>query len=164
MELTAAESYFVSKEGLEFLSGNDASALGKTSGASEATFIAERPLDELRKLKSPQFNFKKLIRLCEEININYREGCYLGTAMLTRGLLDHVPPVFGKSSFAEVASNYGGKSFKGTMQHLQSGARNIADGHLHEPIREKETLPEPQQVDFRAGLDALVAEIVRISQ
>jgi hypothetical protein len=128
--------------------------------------IAESRLAELRTLSDPRFDFKKLIRLCEEINISFRAGCYLATAMLTRALLDHVAPIFGTKSFAEVANNYAGgsKSFKGTMQHLDTGARNIADGHLHGQIRKQETLPEAQQVDFRSGLDALLAEIVRIIQ
>jgi hypothetical protein len=127
--------------------------------------IAESRLAELRTLSDPRFDFKKLIRLCEEININFRAGCFLATAMLTRALLDHVPPIFGTKNFAEVANNYAGgsKSFKGTMQHLDTGLRNIADGHLHGQIRKQETLPEAQQVDFRGGLDALLAEIVRIT-
>jgi hypothetical protein len=130
------------------------------------TIIADSRIAELRALPPASFDLTKLIRLCEEINITFRAGCYLATAMLTRGLLDHVPPLFGMKSFAEVANNYagGGRSFKGTMQHLDSGARNIADGHLHAQIRTKETLPEAQQVDFRAGLDALLGEIVRITK
>jgi hypothetical protein len=128
--------------------------------------IAASRIAELRTLNDPRFDFRKLIRFCEEINISFRAGCYLATAMLTRALLDHVPPLFGTKSFAEIANNYAGgsKSFKGAMQHLDSGARNIADGHLHSQIRKNETLPEAQQVDFRAGLDALLAEIVRITQ
>lgn len=133
-------------------------------GASHLTIIAESRLQELRQLKSPYFDFKKLIRLCEEINKNYSDGCYYGTAMLTRGLLDHVPPIFGKTSFNEVANNYsgGGKSFKETMQHLENGARSVADAHLHMPIRNSETLPVPQQVNFYQALDVLLSEIVRI--
>jgi len=42
--------------------------------------------------RSPDFDFRKLVRLSEEINKAYSEGCYFATAMLTRGLLDHVPP------------------------------------------------------------------------
>jgi hypothetical protein len=61
--------------------------------------------------------------------------------MLTRGLLDHVPPLLGKKNFNEVASNYGGQSFKGTMQHLHNASRNVADGHLHQQIRRSQTLP-----------------------
>ena len=67
--------------------------------------------------------------------------------MLIRTVLDHVPPIFGKKNFDEVANNYGGKSFKGAMQHLQNAARNVADGHLHQQIRKSETLPTAQQVN-----------------
>ncbi len=102
--------------------------------AGEWMLIAESRLEELRALTSSDFDFRKLIRLCEELNIASREECYFATAMLTRGLLDHVPPIFSKKSFDEVASNYRGKSFKGTMQHLQNASRNVADGHLHQQI------------------------------
>src|SRR5258708_1806618 len=95
------------------------------AAASRLTVIADSRLDELRALSSAQFDFKKLIRLCEEINTAYSEGCYFATAMLTRGLLDHVPPIFGKVTFSEIANNYGGggKSFKETMHHLETTAR-----------------------------------------
>ena len=63
------------------------------AAASPLTVIADSRLAELRALSSTQFDFKKLIRLCEEINTAYSEGCYFATAMLTRGLLDHVPPI-----------------------------------------------------------------------
>ena len=55
--------------------------------------------------------------------------------------LDHIPPLFGFNSFNEVANNYGGKSFRGNMQHLQNSLRNIADNHLHSHIRKNEILP-----------------------
>ncbi len=70
------------------------------------TLVSEIRLAELQALRSAQFDFKKLICLCEEINMAYREGCYFATAMLTRGLLDHVPPVFG---------------FKGGLGNCQTG-------------------------------------------
>jgi hypothetical protein len=87
-------------------------------------------------------------------------------AMLTRGLLDHVPPLFGHLTFKEVANNYsgGGRSFKDSMQHLESGARKIADAHLHTAIRKSETLPAAQQVNFAPYLDVLLSEIVRINR
>ncbi len=128
------------------------------------TLIAESRLAELRGLTSPQFDFKKLIRLCEELNIASREDCHFATAMLTRGLLDHVPPVFGKTAFSEVANNYGGRSFKEAMQPLDGVARKVADWHLHGQIRKTETLPTAQQVSFSASLDMLLSEIVRVTQ
>jgi hypothetical protein len=132
------------------------------AAASRLTVMADSRLDELRGLKSPYFDFKKLIRLCEEINTAYSDGCYYATAMLTRGVLDHVPPIFGNTSFNEVANNYGGKSFKNTMHHLENAARSVADAHLHMPIRKSETLPVAQQVNFAPELDVLLSEIVRI--
>jgi hypothetical protein len=86
--------------------------------------------------------------------------------MLTRGLLDHAPPVFGFKTFSEVANNYagGGKSFKETMQHLENAARKVADVHLHMPIRKSETLPTAQQVNCGQQLDMLLSEIVRITK
>jgi hypothetical protein len=128
--------------------------------------IAESRLAELRTLASAQFDFKKLIRLCEEINTAYGQKCHFATAMLTRGLLDHVPPLFGQPSFKEVANNYGngGKSFKDAMHHLENAARKVADAHLHIPIRKSETLPVAQQVNFAPQLDVLLSEIVRITK
>jgi hypothetical protein len=128
------------------------------------TLISESRLAELRALTSPDFDFKKLIRLCEELNSAFQEECYFATAMLARALLDHVPPIFDKKNFDEVANNYGGKSFKGTMQHLQNASRNVADGHLHQQIRKSETLPTAQQVNCGQQLDALLEEIVRITK
>jgi hypothetical protein len=136
------------------------------TAASRLTIIAESRITELRALSSVKFDFKKLIRLCEEINMAYGEGCYFATAMLTRGLLDHVPPIFGKTNFNEVANNYsgGGRSFKETLLHLENAARKVADTHLHMPIRKNETLPVAQQVNFSPQLDLLLSEIVRVTE
>ena len=137
---------------------------GKPADAGGLPLIADDRLAELRKLSSPDFDFWKLIRLCEELNSSYHGGNYFATAMLTRGLLDHVPPLLGKPSFAEVANNYGGagKSFKEAMHHLENAARKIGDGHLHMAIRKRETLPTAQQVCFAPQIDVLLSEIVRI--
>lgn len=84
------------------------------AAASRLTIIADSRIMELGVVSSPDFDFRKLVRLCEEINKAYSEGCYFATAVLTRGLLDHIPPVFGFKTFSEVANNYagGGQSFK----------------------------------------------------
>ncbi len=126
-------------------------------------FVSETRIAQLRAVGTPTFDLRKLIRLCEEINVTYTEGALLATAMLTRAILDHVPPIFEMTTFSQVANNYAGaRSFKEAMDRLDKAARKIADGHLHEPIRAKETLPEPQQVNFAAEIDTLLAEIVRI--
>jgi hypothetical protein len=144
--------------------GLSSGQLRRVSIESSGTLIAESRLEELRGLMSADFDFTKLIRLCEELKIAAREECHFATAMLTRGLLDHVPPVFGKATFSEVANNYGGRSFKELMQPLDGIARKVADWYLHGQIRRRETLPAAQQVRFAASLDMLLSEIVRKMQ
>jgi hypothetical protein len=126
------------------------------------TFVAETRLAELRAIRSDAHDLGKLIRLCEELNVAYSEGCYLATIMLTRALQDHVPPIFGMHTFAELANNRGARSFKETMQRLESTARKIADAHLHQTMRRRETLPVAQQVNFSAEVDVLLAEIILV--
>ena len=137
----------------------------KNAAGAAWVMVAESRLAELQALRSPQFDFKKLVQLCVELNVASREECYLSVGMLTRALLDHVPPLFGVKAFDQLASYSGGsRSFKETMLHLDTAAKKIADGFLHTQIRKSETLPTPQQVNFGAQLDVLLAEIVRITQ
>lgn len=106
----------------------------------------------------------KLITLCNEINSGYNSGNYYSVLMLIRAILDHVPPIFDKSSFNEVANNYGAKSFKDVMKHLNDSSRKIADSYLHQQIRKAESLPTETQVNYSQDLDFLLDEIIRISK
>ena len=129
-------------------------------------FINSDRINEIRNLKSTDFDFSKLIRLCEEINNAYKQNNFLSVGMIGRTILHHVPPIFNLLSFDEVANNYGGskenKSFKKNMTHLNESLKNIADGFLHTQIRKKESLPNEIQVDFRQDLDCLLGEAFRI--
>ena len=127
-----------------------------------STFINQSRLNDLRTLQVTGYDLTRLVRLCEELNECWQVGAYHAVIMLTRTILDHVPPLFGFTNFAEVANNYKGtKSFKRSMKHLESAARNIADEHLHVQVRTVESLPNATQVDFSQSLDVLLAEIVR---
>jgi len=131
---------------------------------SAPPYIDTTRLAELRGITNKQWDMARLVRLCEELNVANEHGCLMSIAMLVRAILDHVPPIFGLKTFSEVANNFsGGKSFRGSMQHLDNALRNVADAYLHQQIRSRETLPSPNQVDFRAGLDVLLAEIVRVA-
>ncbi len=126
-------------------------------------YIDPQRLAELRQLTSPAYDVTKLIQLCEELNACIVAGHYLAVAMLTRAILDHVPPIFGLTKFSEVASNYpGSKSFKESMGILAGSMRKIADAHLHTQIRPSEVLPTRRQVDVGHDLDVLFGEIVRL--
>ena len=136
-------------------------ALGKKAN-EESAYVNTGRIEELRALSHQQFDLARLIRLCEELNVCFKHECYFAVAMLTRAVLDHVPPIFGFTSFSQIANNYAGaKSFKELMQHLENSSRKIADAHLHGHIRNKEILPNKTQVNFSNDVDVLLAEIVR---
>ncbi len=129
------------------------------------SFVSTVRLAELRSVPKTKWDFARLIRLCEEINVCHANSCFMATAMLIRSITDHIPPIFGVKTFAEVANNYAGaQSFRASMKHLDNSLRNIADAHLHVHIRRSETLPTEAQVPFQADLDVLLSEVVRVAK
>jgi hypothetical protein len=131
---------------------------------SERSFINIVRIEELKNLEVQNYDFKKLVRMLEEINDNYSFENYLSVSMLGRSIIDHIPPLFNFKTFNEVANNYGNASFKKNMSHLNVSMRSIADNYLHMPIRKNETLPNENQIDFSRELDFLLAEIIRINK
>ena len=125
-------------------------------------FVNQNRVKELKTIKSTDFDISKLIRFCEELNSAFSLENFLSTAMLVRAIADHIPPIFGKTSFTEVANNHGSKSFKESMKNLDNSSRKISDSHLHTQIRKKEVLPNSNQVDFSNDLDVLLGEIYRV--
>jgi hypothetical protein len=134
---------------------------------SSKPYVDPARVTALQALAGGKWDFARLVELCREINVAAANRCHMSTAMLLRTILNHVPPVLGFGTFAEVASNYGGpksqKSFKGTMQRLEGSLRNIADMHLHSPIKSHEDVPTAVQVDFAAELDVLLGEVIRVA-
>ncbi|MBN2107640.1 MAG: hypothetical protein JW832_09440 [Deltaproteobacteria bacterium] len=127
------------------------------------SYIAMSRLQELKSFDTKEFDITRMIRILEEINEANNSQSLMSIAMLCRTLIDHVPPIFNYKTFAEVTNNYKGtKSFKASMLHLQNSLRNVSDAYLHTCIRKKEVLPTFNQVDFRADIDVLLAEIIRI--
>lgn len=128
-------------------------------------YISLERIEQLQGLTSSNFDFKKLVRICEEINICYNLDCFYAVGNLLRSLIDHVAPVLGHNTFKEVANNYSGsKSFKEAIQHLENSMRKISDSYLHLPIRKSEVLPTTNQIDFMAPTDLLLAEIIRVTK
>lgn len=66
-------------------------------------FVDPERIEALRAKSSVSWDFGRLIALCEELNTCWRYGAHHAVAMLTRSLLDHVPPIFGQQNFAGVA-------------------------------------------------------------
>jgi hypothetical protein len=144
----------------------DAKAAGRKEIKLHATsraYVDPDRINELKALPSANYDLSKLIRLCEELNLCFAGECYLAMIMMTRAILDHVPPIFGVKTFVELSNNYAGsKSFKDAMQHLENSSRKIADHYLHSQIRKSESMPNVTQVDFSNDIDFLLAEIGRL--
>jgi len=145
---------------IEILNNKQQQPVGEVADDS---FVDESRISSLSDISNDDFDLSKLIRICEELNINFKEECYLSVAMLTRSLLDHVPPIFGANNFSEVVNNYSGsKSFKDSMNHLENSSRKISDQHLHCQIRKREDLPAKTQINFSQDIDVLLGEIIRL--
>jgi hypothetical protein len=127
-----------------------------------STYVNLGRIAELASVKNASFDLSKLIRLCEEINIAFSSNAFLSTIILTRAIIDHVPPIFGQGSFSQVVGGYGTKSFKESMGRLDGSSRKIADQYLHGQIRNREVLPNETQVDFSPDIDLLLAEVYRV--
>ncbi len=124
-------------------------------------YINKDRLTELIEINSTKFDLSKLVRICEELNNNWNHSNYFTVGLLLRTIINHVPPIFGSfKTFDEVVGNYGSQSFKKNMKHLNDSLRSIADGYTHLVIRNKEALPNEQQVDYRSNLDVLLSEII----
>lgn len=129
----------------------------------EGHYVSQNRIDEISQAQSSDFDLSKLIQLCKEANTAYRHGCFLSLAMIQRTIINHVPPIFGCNSFSEVVNNYnGGRSFKQLMERLENSLRKVADSHLHQMIKPRESLPELPQVDFKTEIDILLSEIISI--
>ena len=125
-------------------------------------YVDKKRFQELKKKKG-KLDFSRLIQMLSELDHAFSVGNYISVILLVRAILDHIPPVFGLNTFTEVANNYGTKSFKDSMSHLENSSRKIADSYLHTKIRNKESLPNKTQVNFSNDMDVLLAEIIRVN-
>lgn len=129
------------------------------TGSTEV-FVEPSVVDQLRQCPSKKFDLAKVIRFCEELNDSYSSGNYLASTLLIRALLNHVPPIFGHTTFQQVVSQ-SPRSVKELLKPLEEISRDVADLHTHSTIRHKESLPTKSQVEpFKASLEVLLHEIV----
>jgi hypothetical protein len=104
---------------------------------------------QLKSIQNSEYDLKRLISLCEELNIASQNYCYMTIAMIVRAIIDHVPPIFKVKNFSEVANNYkGSQSFKKAMGHLNNSLKNIANSHLHVQIRKKKSYQQKSKLIF----------------
>lgn len=134
----------------------------RAEDSDRTAYVDKNTLLRLNRIKSDDFDLGRLIAFCNELDDNYRLGNYHSCAMLLRALFDHIPPIFSKTSFIDVCSQYGGQSFKDIMKPLNDTAKKIGDNYLHDQISKKIVTVTKTQVSFQANLDMLLNEIIVI--
>jgi hypothetical protein len=125
-------------------------------------YVDKNTLLRLSRIENDDFDLSRLISFCNELNDNYSLGNYHSCAMLLRAIFDHIPPIFGKTNFADVCAQHGGKSFKDIMRPLNDTAKKIGDDYLHTQINKKVLAVTKTQVSFQASLDMLLNEVAAI--
>jgi hypothetical protein len=124
------------------------------------TFIDNEILEKICKIDNDNFDLSKLLKFLDELNFSYKAGNYLSSILLLRAIINHIPPIFGVNTFAQVVAQ-SGKSVKSILSRLEDDARPIADLHTHITIRRKESLPTKNQIEpYKSSLEILLQEII----
>lgn len=125
-------------------------------------YIDKKTLIRIVSIKNNDFDLSRLIELLKELDDNFSLENYYSCSMILRSVLDHIPPIFGKTNFTDVCSQYGSKSFKDIMTPLNETARKIGDNYLHTQVDKKVLKISKTQVGFQANIDVLLNEIANI--
>jgi hypothetical protein len=130
------------------------------NAASNAAFLNTEVLLRLKAVQGTRLDPCKLVKMCEELNDAYARGNYISSALLLRAIINHVPSVFGASTFSEVVSQ-SGRSIKAILARLNDDARPIADLHTHILMRQTEHLPTRNQLEpYKASFEVLIQEVL----
>jgi hypothetical protein len=130
------------------------------AAAGAQWLVSPKLIESLSKVTSGSFDTTKLREYCREINSSFYHGNFVACLLLMRTVLNHVPPIFGHTTFSQVAAN-SGRSLKDNWEHLDEGLRKLADLYAHQPIRSKEQYPTKGQVEpFRPQFELLIQEVL----
>ena len=104
------------------------------------------------------FSVSKLLDLIAELNDNCARASTYSSHALLRAILDHVPPILGYISFAEVANSYRwGQTDKKYIKRLLE-FKNQADDALHRRISAKPSLLDFADMPPSVYVDRLLQE------
>jgi hypothetical protein len=130
------------------------------TAATNAAFLSTDVLLKLKALGRQRLDPTKLIRMCEELNDAYARANYVSAVLLLRAIINHVPPVFGATTFSDVVAQ-SGRSVKAILARLNEDARPIADLHTHVVMRATEHLPTKNQIEpYKASFEVLIQEVL----
>jgi hypothetical protein len=128
--------------------------------STSSSFVDPQIIEQLRLVENSMFDLSKVIRFCEELNSSFNASNYLASTLLLRAIINHIPPIFGHTTFQQVVSQVS-KSRRELFKPLDQVARDVADLHTHDLIRHKEVLPSKNQLEpFKVNLEVLLQEVL----
>ncbi len=129
-----------------------------TASLEEAgSYIDERIFDLIKQAHGGRWDCTKLLVLLRELDDNYRAGNAYAAHALLRALLDHVPPLFGQSSFTQVVNNYPWGRTDGRYVKRLAAFRDQADDVMHRQITRTPCLLSMEDMPPRAAVNRLLA-------
>ncbi len=125
-------------------------------------YVKESLIEELIDLDGAGgFVTDKLVQQCKELNFNFRHAQPFSCHSLLRAIMDHVPPAFGVTGFAQVVSNVSWiKTDKDYLRKLQD-FRTQGDDVMHRPIGRQRSRIDMHDVPAPAALNALLEGLLR---
>lgn len=127
---------------------------------SNDLYVSKTIITSLLEIQNVNFDLKKLVQICNEINSNYQKGNYISVSLLIRALINYIPPIFESKSFQQVVAS-SSRSVKEILKQLDENLRDIADFHTHQIIRRREELPTRNQLEpYKGNLEILLHEIL----
>ena len=116
----------------------DSSSPTDNPSPTDGPYVNQQIIDDIRKKDgSSKFNVTKLLRLIEEMNINYEQRNSYAAHALLRAILDHIPPILGYPDFKAAANNYSWQRTDRRYVKKLLDFRDQGDDALHRQISER---------------------------
>lgn len=131
---------------------------------SKACFFSDERMVQLNRANDgSNFDLNYLFKLCNEVNLCFKNGSYIATVLLLRTILNYVPPIFGQGNFISVASQ-APKSIKRSFERLQGAVRDYADIYAHTAADGKCMLPDKNAIEAsKIDFDILLKTVIEKS-
>lgn len=143
--------------GVKEVESNELSNSVPGTSTPKSLYVNEEII-ELIKKKNDGFDYKKLLTLVSELNVNYLSSNIYTTLDLIRSITDHIPPLLGYTTFEEVVNNYKwSQTDKSYMVKLLSD-RPVSDDSLHRPISSSSDLLDESSIPNKQFLNRLLQE------
>ena len=139
----------------EGVGGADSADLAATESA--VLYVDEKTIRALRAREANgKFDLTKLLALIDELNDNHARGNLYSTLALIRTVLNHVPPIFERTKFEQVASELPWPPTDAKHIKNFSNFRPLGDDALHRPISKVHDVLSPGDIPPPAWLRTLL--------